>query len=46
MKQIYITHVREDEATARALSNVLEDAGHTVWRHTRTHIDGWRLATA
>jgi len=46
MRQIYITHSRNDEPTARALEAALEMAGHTVWRHTRTQLGGWRIATA
>jgi len=46
MKQIYISHSRDDETAARALSGALETSGHTVWRHKRTHLSGHPLATA
>ncbi len=46
MKQIYISHSRDDETAARALSGVLETSGHTVWRHMRTHLGRHPLATA
>ena len=45
MRQIYISHARCDEAKAHALSAALENAGHTVWRHTRRELSGWGLAT-
>ena len=46
MRQIYISHSHNDEPMARALEAVLEMAEHTVWRHTRTQLGGWRIATA
>ena len=45
MRQIYISHSHNDEPMARALEAVLEMAEHTVWRHTRTQLGGWRIAT-